>query len=88
MTEGGTAEFTYSVSSTVTTVNSQYYNSDGNPVSNISDASTFSATTQTTTTKVDINMDNVSDKASVTKTSLTSTFEVSKKSDSEVKGGI
>jgi hypothetical protein len=87
LTEGGTPEFTYSVSSKVTNVNSQYLDGDGNKVENISDASTLSVTTQTTTTTVGVNMDVVSDKASVSKTSSTSTFDVTRKPNSELQRG-
>ena len=87
LTEGGTAEFTYSVSSKVTNVNSQYFDADGNKVENISDASTFSVTTQTTTTKVDVNMDKVSSTASVSKTSSTTSYDVTRKAGSEGQRG-
>jgi RHS repeat-associated protein len=87
MTEGGTAEFTYSVSSKVTSVNSQYLDGVGNKVANISDAASLSVTTQTTTTKIDVNMDSVSDTASVSKTSSTSTFDVTRKPNSELQRG-
>ena len=87
LTEGGTAEFTYSVSSKVTNFNSQYFDSDGNKVENISDASTFSVTTQTTTTKVDVNMDKAANTASVSKTSSTTSYDVTRKPGSELQRG-
>jgi hypothetical protein len=87
MTEGGTAEFTYSVSSKVTNVNSQYLDGDGNKVANISDAATLSVSTQTTTTKVDVNMSTVSETASVAKSSSTSTYDVTRKSGSKLERG-
>jgi RHS repeat-associated protein len=86
-TEGGTAEFTYSVSSKVTNVSSQYFDSDGNKVGNVSDASSMKVTTQTTTTTVDVNMDKVSDKASVSTSSSSTTYDVSRKPNSELQRG-
>ena len=87
LTDGGTSEFTYSVSSKVTNVNSQYFDADGNKVENISDSSTFSVTTQTTTTKVDVNMDKASSTASVSKTSSTTSYDVTRKPGSEGQRG-
>ncbi len=78
LTEGGTAEFTYSVSSKITAVNAQYFDNNGNKVDNISDASKYSVTTQTTTTKVNVSMDEVDSKATISQNSSTSTYDVSK----------
>ena len=87
LTEGGTAEFTYSVSSKVTNTTSQYLDSDGNKVANISDAATLSVTTQTTTTKIDVDMSNVSNTASVIKTSTATIYDVTRKADSKLERG-
>jgi len=87
LTEGGTAEFTYSVSMKVTNVTSQYYDSGGNKVDNISDASSMKVTTQTTTTTVNVNLDKVADNATVSSTSSSTTYDVSRKPNSDLQRG-
>jgi len=84
---GGTPEFTLSVTSTETSVNSQYFDASGNKVENISDASSFTTTSQTTTTTVNVGMGEVASEASVTKSSSTSTYKVSRDSNSKLQRG-
>ncbi|UOX34450.1 RHS repeat-associated core domain-containing protein [Flavobacterium sediminilitoris] len=87
MTGGGTPEFTLSVTSTEISVNSQYFDSSGNKVDNISDASSLTTTTNTTVTTVNVGIGKVADEASVTKSSTTSTYKVSRKPNSELRRG-
>ncbi|MDI1256714.1 MAG: DUF6443 domain-containing protein [Flavobacterium sp.] len=85
--EGGAPRFTYSVSSKVTSVTSQYFDGDGNKVDNIKDAATFSTSTQTTTTTIGLGLGIVDTKASVTKTSSTSTYDVTREPNSKLERG-
>ncbi|MEK6153144.1 RHS repeat-associated core domain-containing protein [Flavobacteriaceae bacterium 3-367] len=86
---GSTApEFVYSVSSKVTTTTSQFFDSDGNKVDSIDNASSFSVVRSTETTTVNVGIGGeVPSTASVSNSNETTTYDVTGKSGFSDFGG-
>ncbi|MFD2186819.1 RHS repeat domain-containing protein [Aquimarina celericrescens] len=85
LTGGKSLELTYSVSKEVTTTTAQYFDSEGNKVSSIDEASNYMVNTNTTTSTVDVNIDDISKDVNVTNTSTTVSYDVTNNPD--VEGG-
>lgn len=82
-------ELTYSVSSEIKTVTSQFLDADGNSVSNIEDATSFAVTTNTKTTTIDVGvLGEISEQATITETNVSTTYDITKNSEGKLSNPV